>query len=133
MKKILGGLILILVFAGYAYGQTIFVDFHYNTDNDQVVLWVLTDPNAVKYCGHCNIALGLDPNVYCQSSMSGWLQAIYEMNTDGNIPDWEDTHLGKYKQTVTQIEATDTWAECQAILKKIVKYLEKSNAKALDN
>jgi hypothetical protein len=133
MKKIAGLLILILLIAGMAWGQTITVDFSYNTATDQVVLWVLTDPNAVKYCGHCNIDLGLNASTYCNSYMNEWLQAIYTMNTDPNIPDWEDTHLGKYQQTLTQIDAMDTWAECQGIMKKIIKYLEKQNAKGLSN
>ena len=129
MKKfILCLLILVLLIPFTSHAQSIFPDFVWTHAEDMSIFWVLTDPNGRKYKGNCDVALGTDPNTYCQQHMDEWLQEIYEMNTNPNIPDWQDTHLGKYTQTISQIENIDSWAENNAILKKIVKYLQKQSA-----
>jgi hypothetical protein len=129
MKKLIPVLlILVLLFPLSSHAQSIFADFVWRHAEDMSIFWVLTDPNNRKYKGNCDVSLSEDPNVYCQTHMDEWLQEIYEMNTDANIPDWQDTHLGKYTQTINQIENIDSWAENNAIIKKIVKYLQKQSA-----
>lgn len=129
MKKLIPVLlIIVLLIPLSSHAQSIFADFVWVHAEDMSIFWVLTDPNNRKYKGNCDVALGTDPNVYLQEHMDEWLQEIYEMNTDGNIPDWQDTHLGKYTQTIGQIGNMDTWPECQGLMKKIVKYLQKQSA-----
>lgn len=129
MKKlILVLLTLVLFFPLQSHAQSIFADFVWIHESDISIYWVLTDPNGRKYKGGCDVALGTDPNVYLQEHMDELLQEIYEMNTDANTPNWQDTHLGKYTQTINQVENIDTWAENNAIIKKIVKYLQKQSA-----
>ena len=136
MKKlILGLLILALLFPMVCSAQSIFADFVWNHENDISIYWVLTDPNNRKYKGHCDVALDQDPNVYLQEHMDEWLAEIYAMNSDANIPDWQDTHLGKYIQGCTQVENVEpmTFEEFKAFYivwgKKVVKILTKMNAK----
>lgn len=129
MKKlILVLLIIVLFFPCICHSQSIFVDFVWIHENDISIYWVLTDPNNRKYKGHCDVALDTDPNIYLNEHMDEWLAEIYEMNTDANIPDWVNTHLGKYTQTINQINNMDTWPELQAFQKKVIKYLQKTSA-----
>lgn len=130
MKKLILVLfILVLFFPHVCRSQeaSIFADFIWNHDNDKTVYWVLTDPNSQKYNGTSDIAIEVDTNVYLNEHLNIWLQEIYDMNTDANIPDWVNTHLGKYQQALTQIGNIDSWAEFQVWAKKVVKVFTKIN------
>lgn len=135
MKKlILGLLILVLLIPLQSHAQSIFADFVWRHPEDMSIFWVLTDPNNRKYKGNCDVALGTDPNVYLQEHMDELLQEIYEMNTDANIPDWENTHLGKIKQINNQLDNVEEmdFEEFKAFYitmeKKTIKYLQKQSA-----
>jgi len=82
---------------------------------------VLTDPNNVKYKGNSNIAIGADPNAYVQAHMTEWLAAIYAQNTDPNVPDWVDTHPGKYLAGLTLINNISSLADAKAVMRKVFK------------
>lgn len=127
MKKTIAVLLILLAVPLICHAQSIVADFVWNHESDKTVYWILTDANSQKYKGHCDMALDANVTNYLEEHMDEWLAEIYDMNTNPNIPDWVDTHLGKYTQTVNQIENMDTWPECQAIIKKIVKYLQKAS------
>ena len=122
MKKVLCILIL-LCLPCFAYGQSIFVDYHVIGPSDQSLFWVLTDPNGVKYRGNCDIALGLDPDAYCEAHKAEWLAEIYAQNADPNTPNWHDTHTGKYLAGKTMINNADTLAKQRAVLLKFLDAL----------
>jgi len=122
MRKLLCILLFLLLFLSRsAFSQTIIVDYIRITEGDQVVYWVLTDPNNAKYRGHSDIALGADPNAYCEAHKAEWLAAIYAQNADPNVPDWVDTHPGLYQAGITLNENIDTWAEQRNWNYKILK------------
>lgn len=121
MKKTLFILMLFMLLPCLCCAQSIFIDYYIQGELDQSLFWVMTDANSVKYRGNCDIALGLDPNAYCEAHKAEWLAAIYTMNTDPNIPDWTDSHMGKYQAGLELISEVDTWAEVRAVMRKMLK------------
>jgi len=121
MKKIAYILLLMLFLPCLCQAQDIFIDYYVETDIDQCIFWVMTDANNVKYRGGCDIALGIDPNAYCEAHKAEWLAAIYAMNTDPNVPDWVDSHPGKYLAAMALIDTVDSFAKVRAVMKKMVK------------
>jgi len=123
MKRILVTLLFMLCLPCLCAAQDIFVDYIGISDIDQTIYWVMTDANAVKYRGGCTTEIGVDPNAYCEAHKAEWLAAIYAANTDPNIPDWTDSHMGKYQAGLNFIDTIDTWAEQRAWDRKIFKTL----------
>lgn len=121
MKRLLLLLMLFLLLPCLCGAQDIFLDYHAIGSIDQTLCWVLTDPNGIKYKGSCDIALDLDPNAYVQAHMAEWLAMIYTMNMDPNIPDWTDSHMGKYRAGLEMISGVDTYAEVRAVMRKMLK------------
>jgi len=121
MKKLICILLCLLFLPCLCFAQSIFIDYSVTSEIDQSLFWVMTDANAIKYRGCNTIALGVDPNAYCEAHKAEWLQAIYEMNSNPNIPDWVDTHPGLYQAGITLNENIDTWAEQRNWNFKILK------------
>lgn len=125
MKRIICVFLFLLFLPCLCSAQSIFIDYSVTSDIDQSLFWVMTDANSVKYRGCNTIALGVDPNAYVEAHKAEWLQAIYEMNTDPNVPDWVDTHPGKYLAAMglldeinQMIAAATTLNDVKAILLK---------------
>lgn len=121
MRKAFCILFLLLLLPLMCRAQSIFIDYYIQGEIDQSIFWVLTDANNDKYCGNCDITLGLDPNAYVQDHMDEWLQAIYAMNSDPNVPDWVDSHIGRYQQGLDMADGIDTWTEQRIWNRKILK------------
>ena len=123
MKKTCILIMLLFSLPCLCAAQSIFIDYYVERELDQSLFWVLTDPNGVKYRGNCDIALGLDPNVYCEAHKAQWLAEIYAQNADPNTPNWHDTHTGKYLAGKTMINNADTLAKQRAVLLKFLDAL----------
>jgi len=123
MKKVLCIMLFLLFLPCLCFAQSVIIDYHIIGEIDQSLFWVLTDPNGIKYRGNSDIALGADPNAYCEAHKAEWLAAIYAMNTDPNVPDWVDSHPGLYQAGITLNNNIDTWAEQRNWNFKILKNL----------
>ena len=121
MKKTIYIVVILMLLPLICHAQNIYIDYIRQTEGDQSIFWVLTDPNNVKYKGNSDIPLGVDPNAYCEAHMTEWLAAIYAMNTDPNVPDWVDSHPGKYLAAMALIDTVDSFAKVRAVMKKMVK------------
>lgn len=126
MRKAFCILFLLLLLPLICSAQSIFIDYYILGEIDQSIFWVMTDPNGT-YRGNCDIALGLDPNAWVQDHMDEWLQAIYAMNADPNVPNWMDSHMGKFLIGLGLLSEIDELISTASSLADIKVILTKGN------